>query len=208
MTKSQFFTIHRDNPQARLLRQAAHIVKAGGLLVYPTDSGYALGCQLGDKHALARIRQIRQLEEDHYMTLMCRDLSELSTYAQFSNTAFRLLKAFTPGPYTFLLTATSEVPRRLLHPKRRTIGLRVPDNPIALALLETLDEPLMSTTLSLPEAGAPLMEPEAIRDLLGDQVDLIIDGGSCDQEPTTVIDLMGEYPKVVRRGKGDPTPFE
>jgi tRNA threonylcarbamoyl adenosine modification protein (Sua5/YciO/YrdC/YwlC family) len=205
---TQFFSIHPDNPQARLLRQAEHIIKNGGLVVYPTDSGYALGCQLGDITALKRIRKLRQLDEKHNMTLVCRDLSELGTYAKVDNTVFRMLKAFTPGPYTFILKATSEVPRRMLHPKRRTLGLRVPENPIALALLEALDEPLMSTTLILPHATAPLAEPGAIRDILGAKVDLIIDGGTSGQEPTTVVDLTGEFPEVLRHGKGDPTPFE
>lgn len=205
---TQFFSIHPDNPQARLLRQAVHIIKLGGLVVYPTDSGYALGCQLGDVAALKRIRALRQLDESHNMTLICHDLSVLGTYAQVSNSVFRLLKAFTPGPYTFILKATREVPRRMLHPRRRTLGLRVPDNLIASALLEILEEPLMSTTLSLPDANAPLAEPAAIRDILGKRVDLIIDGGSCSPDPTTMVDLTGEYPVILRYGKGDPTPFE
>lgn len=204
----QFFAIHPDNPQARLLRQACSIVQKGGIVVYPTDSGYALGCQLGNKQALTRIRTLRQLDKDHNMTLVCRDLSELGTYARVNNTVFRLLKAFTPGAYTFILNATSEVPRRMLHPKRRTLGLRIPSNPITLALLEALDEPLMSTTLILPDAEYPLSEPEAIRDILGTQVDLIIDGGNCGHEPTTVVDLTQDYPQVIRAGKGDPSPFE
>lgn len=204
---SQLFSIHPDNPQARLLREAVHLIKNGGLVVYPTDSGYALGCQLSDIKALNRIRKLRQLDETHNMTLVCRDLSDLGTYARVNNTVFRLLKAFTPGPYTFILKATSEVPRRMLHPKRRTLGLRVPDHPIALALLEALDAPLMSTTLILPEAKAPLTEPGAIRDLLGKHVDLIIDGGTCSHEPTTVVDLVESTPKVLREGKGDPSPF-
>jgi tRNA threonylcarbamoyl adenosine modification protein (Sua5/YciO/YrdC/YwlC family) len=205
---TQFFSIHPDSPQARLIREAVYIIKHGGLIVYPTDSGYALGCQLGDKHALERIRRIRQLDKHHNLTLVCRDLSTLGTYAKVSNTVFRLLKAFTPGAYTFILPATSEVPRRMLHPKRRTLGLRVPDNTITLALLEALEAPLMSTTLILPQADAPLSEPDAIRDLLGKQVDLIIDGGNCGHEPTTVVDLTGDYPAIIRRGKGDPSPFE
>ncbi|GAB4391220.1 MAG: L-threonylcarbamoyladenylate synthase [Gammaproteobacteria bacterium] len=204
---SQLFEIHPDNPQARLIRQAVAIIRQGGIIVYPTDSGYALGCRLGDKRALDRIRQIRNLDESHYMTLVCRDLSELSIYAHFDNAIFRLLKAFTPGPYTFLLQATREVPKRLLNPKRKTIGVRVPDHAIALTLLEALEEPLMSTTLSLPGAEAPLSEPDAIHDLLGKHVDLIISGGSCGLEPTTVVDLVSGSPKVVRKGKGDPTPF-
>ncbi len=204
---TQFFAIHPDNPQARLLRQAVKIVNDGGLIVYPTDSGYALGCRLGHKTALERIRRIRQLSKDHNMTLVCRDLSELSVYAKVSNPIFRLLKAFTPGAYTFILQATREVPKKMLHPTRRTLGLRVPENSIALSLLEALDEPIMSTTLILPEADVPLSEPEAITDLLGSQVDLIIDGGHCGHEPTTVVDLTGDGPKILREGKGDISPF-
>lgn len=175
---TQFFAIHPDNPQARLLRQAATVIEEGGLIVYPTDSGYALGCMLGNKSALERIRRLRQLGKDHNLTLVCRDLSQLSTYAIVTNPIFRLLKGFTPGAYTFILNATHEVPRLMLHPKRKTLGLRVPENKITLALLECLDAPLMSTTLILPGATAPLSEPEAIRDLLGNQVDLTIDGGT------------------------------
>lgn len=204
----QFFEIHPDNPQSRLLRQAVTIIEDGGLIVYPTDSGYALGCQLGNKAALERIRRLRELDKDHNMTLVCRDLSELSLYARVSNPIFRLLKAFTPGAYTFILQATREVPRKMLHPKRKTLGLRVPANPITLALLEHLDAPIMSTTLILPGADAPLSEPEAIRDILGKQVDLIIDGGPCGHEPTTVVDLTAEYPVILREGKGDPAPFK
>ncbi|STY29404.1 translation factor [Legionella wadsworthii] len=204
---SQFFALHPDNPQARLLRKAVKIIEDGGLIVYPTDSGYALGCGLGNKAALERIRRLRQLGKNHNMTLVCRDLSELGTYARVSNPIFRLLKAFTPGSYTFILNATQEVPRLMLHPKRKTLGLRVPDNTITLALLECLEAPLMSSTLILPGAKAPLSEPEAIRDLLGNQIDLVIDGGHCGQEPTTVIDLTGDYPVIIREGKGDPEPF-
>ncbi len=204
---SQFFAIHPDNPQARLLRQAATIIEEGGILVYPTDSGYALGCALGNKRALERIRDLRQLDKNHNMTLVCRDLSQLGTYAKVSNPIFRLLKAFTPGAYTFILNATTEVPRLMLHPRRKTLGLRVPENTITLSLLDCLDAPLMSTTLILPGALAPLSEPDAIRDLLGERTDLIIDGGNCGHEPTTVVDLTGEYPVIVREGKGDPEPF-
>jgi tRNA threonylcarbamoyl adenosine modification protein (Sua5/YciO/YrdC/YwlC family) len=203
----QFFAIHPDNPQARLLRQAATIVEDGGLIVYPTDSGYALGCALGNKSALERIRSLRQLGKNHNMTLVCYDLSQLATYARVSNTIFRLLKAFTPGSYTFILNATNEVPRLMLHPKRKTLGLRVPENIIALSLLECLDAPIMSSTLILPGATAPMGEPEAIKDLLGNQIDLVIDGGNCGHQPTTVVDLTGEYPVLLREGKGDPEPF-
>lgn len=205
---SQFFALHPDNPQARLLRKAVSIIEEGGLIVYPTDSGYALGCSLGNKSALERIRRLRQLDKHHNMTLVCRDLSQLGTYAKVSNPIFRLLKAFTPGSYTFILNATHEVPRLMLHPKRRTLGLRVPDNTITLSLLECLEAPLMSTTLILPGAAAPLSEPEAIKDLLGNQIDLIIDGGNCGHEPTTVVDLTGDYPIIIREGKGDPEPFK
>ena len=204
---SQFFAIHPDNPQSRLLRQAANIVAEGGLIVYPTDSGYALGCALGNKSALERIRRLRQLDKNHNMTLVCRDLAELGKYARVTNPIFRLLKAFTPGSYTFILNATNDVPRLMLHPKRKTLGLRVPDHVIALSLIDCLDAPLMSSTLILPGASAPLSEPESIRDLLGNQTDLIIDGGNGEHQPTTVVDLTGEYPVVVRVGKGDPEPF-
>ena len=205
---SQCFSIHPDTPQTRLLRQAVHIIQNGGLVVYPTDSGYALGCRLGDKTALERIRRIRQLAKNHNMTLVCRDLAELGTYAKVNNRVFRLLKNFTPGPYTFILKATPEVPRVMLHPKRKTLGLRVPENTIALALLAALNAPLMSTTLILPGASAPLSVPGAIRDILGQQVHLIIDGGHCTPEPTTVVDLTEDVPVLLRLGKGDPRPFQ
>lgn len=205
---SQFFAIHPDNPQARLLRQAVTIIEEGGIIIYPTDSGYALGCQLGNKSALERIRKLRQLDKNHNMTLVCRDLSQLGTYAKISNPIFRLLKAFTPGAYTFILNATYEVPRLMLHPKRKTLGLRVPENTIALALLDCLEAPLMSTTLILPGAHASLSQPEAIRDLLGSQIDLMIDGGDCGYEPTTIVDLTGDYPVIIREGKGDTEPFK
>ena len=204
---SQFFALHPDNPQARLLRKAVSIIEDGGLIVYPTDSGYALGCSLGNKAALERMRRLRQLDKNHNMTLVCRDLSELGTYAKVSNPIFRLLKACTPGSYTFILNATHEVPRLMLHPKKKTLGLRVPDNTITLALLECLEAPLMSSTLILPGAKVPLSEPEAIRDILGNQIDLVIDGGNCGHEPTTVVDLTGDYPEILREGKGDPEPF-
>jgi tRNA threonylcarbamoyl adenosine modification protein (Sua5/YciO/YrdC/YwlC family) len=205
---SQFFQVHPDNPQARLVRQAVDIIRAGGVIVYPTDSAYALGCQIGDKAALDRIRRIRRLEADHNFTLVCRDLSELATYARVDNTQYRLLRNNTPGPYTFILKATSEVPRRLMHAKRRTVGLRVPENNIAQALLADLGEPLMSVTLILPGDELPLIDPYEIRDTLEYDVDLVIDGGYCGMEPTSVIDLADDLPLVLRVGKGDVTPFE
>ncbi|GLQ01023.1 L-threonylcarbamoyladenylate synthase [Methylophaga thalassica] len=205
---SQFFQIHPDNPQVRLIKQACEIIRRGGLIVYPTDSGYALGCQIGDNDAMERLRRIRQLDADHNFTLVCRDLSELSTYAKFNNAVFRLLKAYTPGPYTFVLPATKEVPRKLQHPKRKTIGLRIPEHTIALALLEELNEPLMSSTLILPGDDMPMTDAEDIVDAIGKQVDLIIDGGACGAEPTTVVEFVDDLPEVTRHGMGDTTPFE
>ena len=204
---SQFFTIHPDNPNPRLIRQAAEVLRNGGIVVYPTDSCYALGCHLDDKDAVARIRQIRKLDEQHHMTLMCRDLSEISQYAKVDNAKFRLLKSNTPGSYTFILEATKEVPKRLQHPKRSTIGIRIPDHPVALALLEELGEPMTSSTLILPEEERPLNDAGLIRNLLEKQVDLVIDGGAVGVEFTTVIDLTGEVPILLRRGKGDIAPF-
>ncbi len=205
---SQFFYIHPDNPQQRLVSQAVDIVRRGGVMVYPTDSAYAIGCHLGDKSAMERIRHIRQLDKHHNFTLMCRDLGELATYAKVNNQIFRMLKANTPGAYTFILEATSEVPRRLMHPKRKTIGLRVPANPIALALLEELGEPLMSVTLIMPGDDLPLTDPEDIRTMLEKRVDVIVDGGYCGLEPTTVVDLTGDVPSLRRQGVGDFAPFE
>ncbi|HKK23914.1 MAG TPA: L-threonylcarbamoyladenylate synthase [Pseudohaliea sp.] len=205
---SQFFQIHPDNPQARLVRQAVDIIREGGVIVYPTDSAYALGCQLGNKAALDRIRRIRRLDANHNFTLVCRDLSELASYARVDNTQYRLLRNNTPGPYTFILKATSEVPRRLMHAKRKTVGLRVPENNIAQALLGDLGEPLMSVTLILPGDELPLIDPYEIRDALEHEVDLVIDGGYCGMEPTSVIDLADDLPLVLRVGKGDVAPFE
>ncbi|MEI7368815.1 L-threonylcarbamoyladenylate synthase [Pectobacterium colocasium] len=204
---SQFFYIHPQNPQPRLINQSVEFLHKGGVIVYPTDSGYALGCMLGEKNALERICRIRDLGNDHNFTLMCRDLSELSTYAHVDNTAFRLIKNNTPGNYTFILKATKEVPRRLMNEKRKTIGLRVPSNPIALELLAALNEPLMSTTLMLPGNDFAESDPEEIQERLGKQVDLIIHGGSLGQQPTTVIDLTESVPRVAREGTGDVTPF-
>jgi len=204
---SQFFSIHPDNPNTRLIRQAAAMLRDGAVIVYPTDSGYALGCHLDDKAAVTRIRQIRGLDEDHYLTLVCRDLSEIAHYSRVDNRIFLLLKANTPGGYTFILEATREVPRRLQHPKRSTVGIRVPNHPVALALLEELGEPLLSSTLILPEANYPLTDVDEIRAHLERQVDLIIEGGVVGIDPTTVIDLSGEAPQLLRRGLGDPAPF-
>lgn len=204
---SQFFQIHPDNPQKRLILQAVGILREGGVIVYPTDSGYALGCHLGEKQAADRIKRLRKLDDKHNFTLVCRDLSDVGVYAKVDNVQYRLLKTFTPGPYTFILPATSEVPRRLLHPKRRTIGLRVPDNAIVHALLGELGEPIMSSTLILPGKEDPMTDPEEIRDLLGRDLDLIIDGGFCGMEATTVVNMTGETPEVTRVGKGDPAPF-
>jgi tRNA threonylcarbamoyl adenosine modification protein (Sua5/YciO/YrdC/YwlC family) len=204
---AQFFQIHPENPQQRLIQQAVDIIRRGGIVAYPTDSAYALGCHIGDKMALDRIRMMRQLDKHHNFTLMCRDLSELATYAKVDNQVFRLLKNHTPGPFTFILPGTSEVPRRLMHPKRKTIGLRVPDNRIALDLMEALGEPLMTSSLLLPGQSLPLSDPEEIRHALEHQVELVIDGGNCGLEPTTVVDLTGRVPEVIRQGKGDASPF-
>lgn len=199
--------IHPENPQRRLLRQVADKIRAGAIVVYPTDSAYALGCRLGDKAAVDRIRQIRKLDKHHNFTLVCRDLSELGTYAKVDNQLFRLLKANTPGPYTLILPATSEVPRRLVHPKRKTIGLRVPDNVIVQDLLGELNEPLMSVTVIPPGENDPLTDPEDIKDWLRLQIDVFVDGGYSGFEPTTVIDLSGDNPALLRAGMGDPAAF-
>jgi len=204
---SQFFIIHPDNPNPRLISQAATVLRSGGIVVYPTDSSYALGCHLGDKNAVARIRQIRKLDQQHFMTLMCRDLSEISRYAKVDNVQFRLLKNNTPGSYTFILEATKEVPKRLQNPKRSTIGMRIPDHPVALALLEELGEPMLSSTLILPGEERPLNDAEYIRELLEKQVELVIDGGAVGLDFTTVIDLTSDTPVLLRRGKGEVSQF-
>ena len=200
---SQFFRIHPENPQSRLIHQATEIINGGGVIAYPTDSAYALGCHIGDKRALERIRQIRKLDKNHNFTLICRDLSDLGVYARVNNSAYRMIKAATPGPYTFILPATREVPRRLVHPKRKTIGLRVPDNPICAALISDLGEPMMSTTLILPGDEYPLTDPYEIRDMLEHQLDLVIDGGYCGLEPTTVINMENDAPEITRVGCGN-----
>nr|WP_314901198.1 L-threonylcarbamoyladenylate synthase [uncultured Deefgea sp.] len=199
---SQFFSIHAENPQARLIKQAADIIRKGGLVIYPTDSCYAIGCSLDNKSGVDRIRKIRQLDDKHHFTLACRDLSQLGNYARVDNQAFRLLKAATPGSYTFILLATKEVPRRVSHPKKLTIGLRVPDHPVALALLEELGEPLLSSSLLLPNEEFPMTDAWEIRDRLEHEVDLVIEGGYCGTDPTTVVDLSGDMPMLIREGKG------
>lgn len=204
---SQFFTIHPDNPNPRLIRQAAVVLRDGGIVVYPTDSCYALGCHLDDKNAVTRIRQIRQLDERHHLTLMCRDLSEIATYAQVNNVQYRLLKKLTPGSYTFVLKASREVPRRLLHPRRKTIGMRVPGHAVALALLAAVNEPLLSATLILPGDALPLNEAEDIRERLENFLDLVLDAGPCGTVPTTMVDLTGDVPQLLRLGRGIVEPF-
>lgn len=199
---SQFFQIHAENPQLRLIKQAAQIIHAGGLVALPTDCCYALACHLDDKNAVERLRRIRNIDEKHHLTLLCRDLSEIALYARVDNRQYRLLKAVTPGPYTFILEATKEVPRRLSHPSRKTIGLRVPENKIVQTLLEELGQPLLGTTLTMPEAQEPLTDAEEIRYQLERQIELVIGGGACSFEPTTVIDLTDDEPILVRQGRG------
>lgn len=200
---SQFFQIHGQNPQPRLLSQAVAIVRAGGVIAYPTDSCYALGCHMGDKGAMDRIRRIRRVDDRHNFTLVCRDLSEIGVYAKVDNVAYRLLRSFTPGPYTFILKATKEVPRRLQNPRRKSIGVRIPDHAVARGLLETLGEPIISSTLILPDDEIPMTDPDEIFERLGRQLDLVIDGGNCGIEPTTVVDLTESVPQVLREGLGD-----
>lgn len=205
---TQVLEIHPKNPQPRLIGRAVQVFEAGGVVVYPTDSSYALGCRIGEKTALDRIRMIRRVDDKHNFTLVCRDLSEIATYARIDNQAYRQLKSLTPGPYTFIFEATKQVPRRLLHPRRRAIGIRLPDAPIIRALLEQFDHPLLSTTLIMPGDDRPLDDIYDIRETVGHCVDLIIDGGSCGNEPTTVVDMTQDPPVVVRHGKGDTAVFQ
>jgi tRNA threonylcarbamoyl adenosine modification protein (Sua5/YciO/YrdC/YwlC family) len=200
---AELIEIHPRNPQARLIREVAEIIESGGIVAYPTDSSYAFGWAMGDKAAQERIRRLKNLDKHHHFTLVCEGLSELSTYARVDNQAYRLLRALTPGPYTFILPATRLVPNRLQHPKRKTIGIRVPDHPIALALLEALPEPLMSTTLQLPGQELPMNDPWEIRERLDHELAAIVDGGPCALQSTSVIDLTGPVPVVVRAGLGD-----
>ncbi|MRW89427.1 threonylcarbamoyl-AMP synthase [Duganella sp. FT80W] len=204
---SQFFQVHPVNPQARLIKQAAQIIHGGGIVAVPTDSCYALVCHLDDKGAVERLRRIRGIDEKHHLTLLCRDLSELGVYARVDNRQFRLLKAATPGPFTFILEATKCVPRRLSHPSRKTIGLRVPEDTIINALLAELDQPLLGSTLIMPDEDEPLNDADEICTRLGKQLELIIDGGACSMEPTTVIDLTGDEAVLVRQGRGDAAAF-
>lgn len=204
---AQFFSIHPEQPQPRLIRQAAEILRAGGIVAFPTDAAYSLGCRVGDADAVARIRAIREVDERHHFTLMCRDLSEIAIYARVDNAQFRLLKATTPGSYTFILEGTKELPRRILHPKRRTIGLRIPAHPLPLALLTELDEPMLTSTLMLPGDDLPLNDPEDIRDRLERRIDLVIEAGACGLEMTTVVDLTGPAPELVRAGRGPLAPL-
>ncbi|MDN3521448.1 L-threonylcarbamoyladenylate synthase [Halomonas ramblicola] len=204
---SQFFQIHPENPQKRLIDQAIRIIRDGGVVAYPTDSGYALGCHLGDKKAIEKIKWLRSLDDKHNFTLVCSDLSEIGTYAKVDNDVFRLLKAHTPGAYTFILNATTEVPRLLLHPKRRSIGVRVPDHAITRALLSALGEPLMSVTLIPVGEELPMTDADEIRERCGAHLDLVIDGGACHLEPTSVVDLREMPPTIVREGRGDVSTF-
>ncbi|MEO8224560.1 MAG: L-threonylcarbamoyladenylate synthase [Gammaproteobacteria bacterium] len=204
---TQRFNIHPVNPQKRLIYQAVEILRRDALIVYPTDSCYAFGWHLGDRESAGRLQRLRQTGKEHNFTLVCRDLSEIATYARVENWCYRLLRAHTPGPYTFILEATREVPRRLQNPKRQTIGIRVPDHPVTLALLEALGEPIMSSTLLLPGQDVPLSDPDDIESALAGRIDLLIDGGSCGIEPTTVVDVTGDYPVVIRQGRGDSTGF-
>ena len=205
---ARYFDVNPDNPQPRSIRQVVDLIRADGLIAYPTDSCFALGCQLGNRTGLDRIREIRHLDDHHHFTLMCRDFAQLGQFVQISNSVFRAVKASTPGSFTFILPATKEVPRRLLHPKKRTVGVRVPDHVVVQALLEELGEPLLSSTLLLPDQEEPMTQGWEIKERLDNVVDAVLDAGDCGIEPTTVIDLSGDEPEILRRGAGDPSRFE
>lgn len=205
---ARYYDVHPDNPQPRTLRQVVGLLRNGGLIAYPTDSCFAFGCQLGDRHGLDRIRDIRRLDERHHFTLVCRDFAQLGQFVQISNAVFRLVKSCIPGSYTFILPATREVPRRMLHPRKRTVGVRVPDHAVAQALLAELDEPLVSSTLILPGEEEPLTQGWEIKERLDHVLDGVVGAGDCGKEPTTVVDLSGDEPEVLRRGAGDPSRFE
>jgi tRNA threonylcarbamoyl adenosine modification protein (Sua5/YciO/YrdC/YwlC family) len=205
---ARYFDVHPDNPQARSIRQVADLVRAGALIAYPTDSCYALGCQLGNRDGRDRIREIRRLDSRHHFTLVCRDFAQLGQFVHVSNSVFRLVKAATPGSYTFILPATREVPRRLLHPRKHTVGVRIPAHTVAQALLADLGEPLLSSTLVLPGSDEPMTDGWQIKERLDHQIDAVLDGGECGKEPTTVVDLSQDEPEILRRGAGDPSRFE
>ena len=205
---ARYFDVHPDNPQPRAIRQVVEMVRAGGVIAYPTDSCFALGCAMGNADGMGRIRQIRHLDDRHHFTLMCRDFAQLGQFVQINNALFRSLKAATPGPYTFILPATREVPRRLLHPRKKTVGVRIPDHTVAQALLTELGEPLVSSTLMLPAEPQPMTQGWEIKDTLDAVLDAVIDSGDCGVEPTTVIDFSGDEPEILRKGAGDPSRFE
>ncbi|GAA1742194.1 L-threonylcarbamoyladenylate synthase [Luedemannella helvata] len=205
---AKYLDVHPDNPQPRRIREAVDIIRGGGVVAYPTDSSYALGCRIGDRDAVERIREVRRLDDRHHFALVCRDFSQLGQFVQLSNSVFRLVKAHIPGPYTFILPASKDVPRRLLHPKKRTVGARVPDHRVTQALLDELGEPLLSSTLLLPGDEEPLTQGWEIKERLDHAIDAVIDAGEGGKEPSTVVDLSGDEPEVLRRGAGDPTPFE
>jgi tRNA threonylcarbamoyl adenosine modification protein (Sua5/YciO/YrdC/YwlC family) len=205
---ARYFDVHPENPQKRAVGQVVELVREGGLIAYPTDSCFALGCALGNKDGIDRIRSIRHLDDKHHFTLVCEDFAQLGQFVQISNAVFRSIKAATPGSYTFILPATKEVPRRLLHPKKKTVGVRIPDHVVARALVQELGEPLLSSTLLLPDQEEPMTQGWEIKELLDHQVDAVVDSGDCGTEPTTVIDFSEDFPEIVRIGAGDPRPFE
>jgi len=205
---ARYFDVHPVDPQRRAIGQVVELVRSGGLIAYPTDSCFALGCQLGNREGLDRIREIRELDDGHHFTLVCRDFAQLGQFVHVSNAMYRLVKSSTPGSYTFILPATKEVPKRLMHPKKKTVGVRIPEHTVAQALLQALGEPILSSTLLLPDHEEPLTQGWEIKERLDNAVDAVLDSGDCGTEPTTVVDLSGDVPEVVRRGAGDPSRFE